>query len=170
MSDADGASDIDRVEFVIAGSVVATVSEAPYTYYWDTYDNQVGSITVEVIGYDQSGAKRSDFVNLTLEDPDNYFPRPNLSNPTDGSTFSQGAIITFSATVTDDEGDGLAAVSFYVNGGFVGEDLDFTSPFQLDYDTSGLGFGDHSFEVRVFDHNGIYQGEASFDSATVTIQ
>ena len=75
VTDANGADDIDRVEFRINNSLVSTVTREDveggdtYTYEWDTSENDLGGVTVQVTAFDEQGAERSDYVNVTLIEP-----------------------------------------------------------------------------------------------------
>ena len=146
-SDPEG--DLARVEFKINGSLVATVTEAPYTYRWDTYDNQVGAVTVEVTAFDTEGAERSDFVNVTLEAPENYSPRVSISNPNDGATITIGTLINIGANTSDDEGDAIGAVYFYFDGSYIGQDTEAPYTFE-NFDTSGYTAGEYTISARVY--------------------
>ena len=162
-SDPEG--DLDRVEFIINGTTVATVTEFPYEYVWDTYDNQVGLVTVEVAAYDVEGAKRSDFANVTLEAPENYAPRVTITSPSNGSTFTIGSTININASTSDDEGDAIGAVYFYFDGGFIGSDN--TAPYAIEnFDTSGYTAGEYEVFVRVYNET---FSQSSYETITITL-
>lgn len=169
VGDDDGIDDIARVEFIINGTTVRTVSEAPFTYEWDTYDNSVGSVTVEVAAYDEAGATRSDFVNVNLTAPENYAPRVNLTSPSNNSNVAVGSTITVSANASDDENDPINRVEFRIlnengavvrNVGTVNEE-----PYSVqDYDPM-LGVGSYIIEAEVYDD----LGNSSTDTRNINI-
>jgi hypothetical protein len=157
---------VDRVEFIINGTTVSTVTEAPFTYEWDTFDNQVGEVTVEVVAYDEDAAQRSDFVNVTLIEPENYFPRVNLTAPSNNANIQQGDLITLRATTSDIEGDNINSVTFRIidEAGF----QQFSStvsvaPYEVvDYNTQGLVPGTYEIEAQV-------NGSGGFSTDTIII-
>lgn len=164
VSDANDLDDIDRVEFIINGTLVATVTEAPFTYEWDTYENAVGAVTVEVTAYDKAGAQRSDFVNVTLTAPENYAPRVNITSPSNGGNITIGNLIDISATTSDDEGDAISSVEFYLNDLYIGEDIE--APFTIeDFNTGGRQAGEYEIKAIVYDIN----YNSSFTTITVTL-
>jgi hypothetical protein len=169
ITDDNGSDDIDRVKFRIAGVLVATVSEAPFTYEWDSFDNQVGTFVISVTGFDNSGAQRSDFVNVELVDPPNYFPRVSITSPNNGSLFTAGSTITLRATASDIEFDDICAVGFYLNGFTTFLNQDSEAPYEFDWDTNGFAAGEYTIEAVAFDQNCAYNGPASLSVITITI-
>ncbi|PTB95441.1 hypothetical protein C9994_11265 [Marivirga lumbricoides] len=163
VSDENGLDDIDRVEFIINGTLVATVTEAPFSYIWDTYENAVGAVTIEVTAYDKAGAKRSDFVNVTLIAPENYAPRVNITSPSNGGNITIGNLITISTTTSDDEGDAISSVEFFFDNLSIGED--FEAPFTLeDFNTAGYAAGEYKIIAKVYGTGG-----SSYNEITVTL-
>lgn len=143
-------SGVASVEFRINGSLVFTDTEAPYSYEWDTYDNQVGNVTIMVTAKDDAGVSRSDVANVVLTAPANYDPRVTIVSPSNGSSFSVGATINFDLTVFDDEGDPIQFVDVYLNGGYIGTT---TAPYDFSYDTTGDAPGEYTMRVIVYDDN-----------------
>jgi hypothetical protein len=162
---------IAKVEFRINNTLVASDDTAPYAFVWDTYDNNVGAVTVEVTAFDKAGQSRSDVVNVTLVAPSNYAPRATIQTPTHGASFPVGhASIDITATATDPEGDAINRVEFWyrkstaVSDTFIGQDT--TSPYAFTFNTSALPAGTYYIFAKVVDNN----GNSSYDSVTITIQ
>lgn len=161
---------IDKVEFKINNALVGPPDRtAPYSYVWDTFDNSVGSLTVEVIAYDKAGQSRSDIRNVTLIDPANYAPRVSFGSPPDGATFTAGTTVSISVSATDKENNPINRVEFYrrlttaASNTLIGQDT--TSPYSIDFITSGLPAGDYFIFAVVYDNN----GKSSYRNITITI-
>lgn len=170
-----GASDpddgIDRVEYRINGTVVGADDTAPYSFLWDTYDNEVGAVVLEITAFDKSGQSRSDVINVSLVAPDNYAPRAAFTSPTQGATFAVGtASINLEATATDPEGDAINRVEFrYRNAEsafstYIGQDA--TSPYSFTFNTSTLPAGTYYIFATAYDN----MGNSSYESVTITIE
>lgn len=162
---------IDRVEFRVNNVLLGTDKTAPYSFVWDTYNNQVGSVTVEVTAFDKSTQSRSDVVNINLVAPANYAPRAAFTAPTANATFPVGtATIELTATATDTEGDAINRIEFSYrnilanNDTFLGQDA--TSPYSFTFNTAALVAGEYVIFARAFDNN----GNSSYTSTRITIQ
>ena len=162
---------LERVEFKINGTMVGTDDTAPYSYLWDTYDNEVGAVVLEIIAFDKSGQSRSDVVNVSLAEPANYAPRAAITTPANGATFAVGtASIELAATATDAEGDAINRVEFrYRNAesafsSYIGQDN--TAPYSFTFNTAALAAGTYHIFATVFDNT----GNSSYESVTITIE
>lgn len=99
---ASASADTESVEFRIGGSLVKTDTEAPYNYFWDTFDNNTGVVTIEVTAIDAEGEERSDFLNVNLVSPTESFSRITISSPSNGTTVASGNDINFQTSITQD--------------------------------------------------------------------
>ncbi|QSE97631.1 Ig-like domain-containing protein [Fulvivirga lutea] len=160
-------ANLESVEFIIDGSTVysATPDDAPYSFEWDTFENSVGTVIIEVKGTDTDGATRSAFLNLTLVDPDNFIPRGTLNSPSNGANFDFASYsITFSVTVTDAEGDAIESVRLSDIDSPFGPFPEWitlaSEPYEVTFDeVSGAGFfapGDWETNAHVYDNLGRY--------------
>jgi hypothetical protein len=162
---------IDRVEFRVNNVLIGTDKTAPFTAIWDTFSNQVGSVTVEVTAFDKSSQSRSDVVNVTLIAPANYAPRATFTSPTSGATFAVGtSTVELAVTATDTEGDPINRVEFSyrnvlsVSDTFLGQDA--TSPYSFTFNTAALVAGEYVIFAKAVDNN----GNSSYTSTRITIQ
>jgi hypothetical protein len=162
---------LEKVEFRINNVLVGTDNTAPYQFVWDTFDNNVGAVTVEITAYDKSGQSRSDVVNVTLVAPANYAPRATIQTPANNATFTVGvASIEITAVTTDTEGDAINRVEFSYRKStsafdtYLGQDT--TSPYAFTFNTAALTAGTYYIFARVYDN----AGNSSYDSVTITIQ
>ena len=103
---------IDKVEFKINNVLVATDRTSPYTFNWDTFNNTVGAIVVEVTAFDKAGQSRSDVVNVNLVAPTNYIPRVSFTSPANGLAVTAGTLVSLGASASDTEGDPINGVRF----------------------------------------------------------
>jgi len=162
---------IEKVELRINDMPVGTDETSPYSFAWDTYNNNAGAVVLEITAYDKAGQSRSDVVNVTLVEPANYIPRATLTSPSDGATFTVGtATIQLAATAQDAEGDPINRVEFYYRKSTANVDTylgqDATSPYAFTFNTAALTAGTYYVFARVFDNS----GRSSYTSATITFQ
>ena len=162
---------LDRVEFRINNTLVGTDATAPYSYLWDTYDNQVGAVVLEITAFDKSGQSRSDVVNVTLIAPENYAPRASITTPSHGASFAVGtASIELTATASDTENDAINRLEFFYRNAesatstYIGQDA--TAPYAFTFNTAALPAGTYYIFARAYDNN----GNSSYESVTITIQ
>jgi len=172
-SDDDG--DLASVSFIIDGTTVATEEENPAgaSYDWDTFDNAIGSLVIEVRATDSNGAERSDFVNVTLVDPDNYFPRVTSLSSSLGNSFSETTTsVTLDASASDPDGDAIGNVTFSYSindGGFTQITIDTESPFSVDWDPSALIAADDVVVIRAQVYNDDLTTDATISTEEITI-
>lgn len=136
---------IERVEFLIDGELVETVTEAPFIYEW--YPDSQGTFQVEAEAYDFNG----ELVNLG---PQNVTVTAQVSEDialvlsNDSPGFGEG--ITLSAT-EGDSGIVIDTVHFMADGENIGEVGQ--SPYALDW--TPLLAGDRSVWAVVTDTSGV---------------
>lgn len=162
---------IEKVEFRINDVLIATDLTAPYSAGWDSYINQVGSVTLKATAFDKAGQARTDVVNVTLVAPDNYAPRVTFTSPSVGATFPVGtATISLSATASDPENDPINRVEFWyrksdeVGDSFIGSDT--VSPYSFSFNSASLTAGTYYIFAEVFDDD----GNSSYTATSITIQ
>ncbi|MFD0862243.1 cellulase family glycosylhydrolase [Sungkyunkwania multivorans] len=89
----------------------------------------------------------------------NQDPTVNITNPSNGATFTAGANITIRANASDSDGS-VTKVEFFRNGSKVGEDS--SSPYQ--YTLNNVPAGAYTYTARATDNDG-----ASTTSAGVSV-
>jgi hypothetical protein len=77
-------------------------------------------------------------------------PLVSLTSPAGGATVT--GTVSLSASASDAGGSGLTGVVFLVDGKMAG--TDFSAPYAILYDVSGLSNGSHTFAARAFDGAG----------------
>jgi len=115
-------------------------------------------VTLTVTDFD--GESDSFTIFITINDPSNNAPTATITDPSDGSTYSSGADVTFSGTGNDDE-DGI----------LTGNSLVWTSNLDGQIGTgtsfiiSNLSSGTHTITLKVTDN----QNGQSTDTIEITI-
>jgi hypothetical protein len=128
---------VDRVELIIDGAIVRSRFGSPYNFDFAAplLESVVNPINVVVRAYDsQEQVTSSEVFALTIT-KDNP-PEVSIAAPDIGGSITEGTLVPFSATATDDIG--VSRVDFYVDDVLVGSDL--TEPYQVSSRmASGLG-------------------------------
>jgi hypothetical protein len=121
--EASDTSGIQRVELHDATKgLIATKTEAPYVFDWDTTHTRNGSNLIKAVAYDLSGEpygienNRTDgpYTVFNIQNPDSVSPTVSLTAPTASSTQPSNAV-TITAEASDDVG--LYQVRFHRDSG-----------------------------------------------------
>lgn len=114
-SDPDGS--IVQVSFFEGSNRLATILTPPFQFSWIPVID--GTFSLTAVATDNSGSVvSSDPVSVVVQTPGSTPPTPNLppivriTNPLDGSVFTEGASITLSADATDPDGPSLRVEYF----------------------------------------------------------
>ena len=125
---------------------------------------KVNAAQVRLLGTNRQGAADNitftmDEIRLDVTDVSNTPPVVNITAPANGSSFSQGASITFTGTATDVEDGNLNASLQWTSSilGAIGTGANFS--------TSSLSVGTHTITAQVTDSGGL----TGNDSISVTI-
>ncbi|OEU75948.1 MAG: alkaline serine protease, partial [Desulfuromonadales bacterium C00003093] len=111
---------VEKVEFRINGTLLATDTSAPFAATWNTSEATSGYYTIEVKAFDSSGnSSPADSVQVIIEEIievieviDNLPPMVTILSPSNGSTLTDKTTVTASAA---DE-NGVAEMKIYVDG------------------------------------------------------
>lgn len=148
---ASASADTESVEFRIGGTLVKTDTEAPYNYFWDTFDNSTGVTTIEVTAIDDQGEERSDFLNVSLVQPTSEVVRISINSPSNNSSFTVGDDIDFVTSITQNG----CVIELYTSTDFDNSPYaNFQGTFgntDFTFNTGGLSAGDYTFTVVVYD-------------------
>jgi hypothetical protein len=107
-SDADG--DVIKVEFIVNGSVVGSLVDAPYEFEWTP--PAVGTYTISARAMDNLGARTlSAPATISITPNPNQAPLVSLTSPANAAILS-GTSATLNASLSDPEGDAMT-VTFY---------------------------------------------------------
>ncbi len=150
------------VELYLDGGLYATDTSVPYAFAWDTGQAENGVHTLQAVARDAAGnSGYSDIVTVAVNNTtaDLTPPEVLITSPAD-SAFVSGTI-TVSVSASDNVG--VTLVELYVDGGF--QATDSTAPFSFEMDTTGMGDGSHTLQVRAYDAAGNAAASASVSVA-----
>jgi peptidoglycan/xylan/chitin deacetylase (PgdA/CDA1 family) len=147
---ADAGATIDKVDFLVDGTVVSSDTTAPYTASWDSSQASDGSHSITAHAYaDKGGDTLSGAVSVTTK---NTWAAPTVSftSPQDGSY--QSGSVSLAANAAADSGASITKVEFLVDGTVIAADTG--SPYTASLNTTGLSDGQHSLTARATDDKG----------------
>lgn len=145
---------VTRVELYVGTTKVATDSESPFAFSWETAGLADGSYTLKAMAYDAAGnAGTSALVSVTLGN-DSVAPVISSFNPTDGMTISSTSQF-ISASATDNQK--IARMSLTIDGSEVAATTG--SSISYSWNTRKVASGPHTVMVRAWDAAGLYTGK-----------
>jgi hypothetical protein len=150
---------VEKVNFLIDGILVATVTSAPYSYTWNTAGEALSWHTITTVAIDGGDNSTQSEIEILLNDA----PSCEISSPADNYDAFEGSEIEISVTADDDIG-GIDGVDFYVDNSLIG--TDDSSPYSYAWSTSDATIGNHSVKAVAVDH---YYEETG-DQITVEIK
>lgn len=149
-----------RVDVYANGNKVGSDNTAPYKIDWnmDSYATDSEN-TVYAVAYDVNDNSAKSAV-VTVTKRQTAFPTATMAKPTNGDTYQQGDVITFTGSGSDPEDGTLSAGNIVWISDLQGE-LEQGESF----DYRGLVIGEHEIMMVVYDSNAM----ADTAMATVTI-
>ena len=109
---------VSKVSLFVAGTLLASDIDAPYSFSWDTTQHGDGAITLVAKAYDASGnVGTSQSIAVTVANSsgnvvDSTPPVVTISNPKNGSTVSGNVAVAVAAS----DNVQVAGVTLYING------------------------------------------------------
>jgi chitodextrinase len=150
---------VTKVDFLVDGEVLASVSQAPYTTNWDTTILPAGSThTLSAKAHDAAGNIGSS-ASVSVRVGDTTPPSVTLSKPSNGDTVSNTVNITANAT----DNLQLQKVEFYVNG--VLKSIATSAPYQYSWNSREVDNGTVGISATAYDTAGNKQS----DTVAVTV-
>ncbi len=161
---------VEKVEFRINGSLLATVDSAPFVTTWDASSAGSGYYTIEAMAFDTSGnVSLTDTVQVFNEGPvveepvvegpvvegpvvdaaDNLPPIVSILAPASGSTLDKKG--TFVRGLASDE-NGVVEMKVYVDGKL--ESTQTAYEIKWRWNTRKISKGAHTVRVEAKDHSG----------------
>lgn len=152
----DGDGTISKVEFFQGGTKIGERTASPYTLTWSGVSP--GSYVLTAVATDNLGTKTSsEPAGVTVVANQN--PTVSLTSPSAGTGYTEPAAIVVSASASDSDGS-VSKVSFYANGGLIGEAT--TAPYAISW--TGVAAGTYALTAVAFDDAG-----GSTTSAVVSV-
>ncbi len=156
---------VTKVDFLIDGSVVGTVTSSPYNLPWNSTAVTDGTHSLQARGYDAAGnvgTSTSVMLNVSNQTPTTS---SNLSvtvtSPSNGSTVPRNQKVTIGATAKDTVS--VTKVEFYVNGGLLGTST--AQPYNYPWKVPGKK-GQYNIQAKAYDS----AGKTAAQAITVTAQ
>jgi peptidoglycan/xylan/chitin deacetylase (PgdA/CDA1 family) len=142
---------MNRVEFLINGTVVATDTTSPYAVSWNSTAVANGPVSYAVRAFDFTGNQATSTASQLTVFNDNTPPAVLFNQP---PTPAEGAIVSsfvsLSASATDDVG--VARVDFLVNGAVVGSSV--AAPYLMTWNSLLANDGPATLVAKAFDAAG----------------
>lgn len=143
-SDSDGT--VTSVAFYANGTLIGTVTAAPYAVNWTA--SPAGTYSLTAVAKDNAGlSTTSAAVSITVT---NIPPSVSITSPSAGAQFIAPATITITATASDSDST-IARVDFYADGALIGTATG--SPYTVTWTTSVAG--PHSLTAKATDNVGL---------------
>jgi hypothetical protein len=140
---------VTRAELYVNGQLIATDSQAPFAFAWDTSAKPDGSYSLSVYAYDAAGNRgTSPTVTVTLGN-DTTSPTITSSNLTDGMKLS---IIKQSINISATDNQSISKISLSLDGKEIA--LTYGSTMNYSLSTRKITSGTHTLTVRVTDNSG----------------
>ena len=143
-TDSDGP--IRQVEFYRGGSLIGTVTSAPYTIVWS--DVPKGTYQLKARATDDQGKVTTSVVR-SISVVANQAPSVELTAPPEGQSYIAPATLTLSANATDSDGT-IRQVEFYRGGSLIGTVT--SAPYTMVW--SDVPKGTYQLKARATDDQG----------------
>ncbi|WNG57901.1 S8 family serine peptidase [Archangium gephyra] len=142
-ADVTEASGVSKVEFLLDGALLGTLTSPPYDYRWYTGLVTNGGHSLSVRATDIHGnVATSPGVGVTV---DNLAPSVTLTSPASGAAVL--GVVSLQANALDNEG--IARVDFLVDGALLASDT--TVPYAVDWNSGQWLNGNHTLVARAQD-------------------
>jgi len=153
---------ISEVKIDVDGVSLATISTAPWTATWDTTSSMDGTYYLKATARDGVGQTGSSTIKVRVSNPGSTGdakPSVKVIYPVDGSEVC--GKLSLEAAASDDVG--IDKVEFFVDGTKIGSTK--VSPYQVNWDTSGVTDGLHMIKAVAYDS----KGQAAADKSNVKV-
>jgi hypothetical protein len=140
-----------QVELYLDDALLATDTNAPFVFAWDSQTTFDGSHSLQAVALDAAGNRGFSETAAVVVDntiADTTPPEVTIVSPAEGE-FVAGDI---SVSVSTSDDIGVTAVELYLDGGFLS--VDNTAPFSFTWDTTLAADGTHTLQARAYDAAG----------------
>jgi len=135
---------IKQVQFRVDGTVLGTVSSAPFQMNWDTHGAVNGAHTIYAVATDRVGNQQTASVAINITN----VPAMNFYSPGNGATVTN--VMTLAASITQ-YGTGVSTY-FYIDGSNIYGQGGGSGTYSVNYDTHNLGVGWHTITCIAVDY------------------
>jgi hypothetical protein len=141
---------ITEVKCFLNGSLIATNTDLPAVFLWDTTKYTNGTYTVEAQAFDAAGnSAAASHPGVTVSNastaPDTTRPIVAITSPGDGATVNKN----FSVKISASDDVGVALVEFYVDAKLSGSSTSASSSFTVN--SNKLSKGPHTLVAKAYD-------------------
>jgi len=142
---------VTKVELYKDGTLFDTLTNSPYTFSWDTTQDQDGAHSLVANAYDAANnVGTSNTIAVSVDNtpppsPDLTPPTVSIASPTNGATVS-GAV---SVSVSASDNIGVTKVELYKDGTPFASLTN--SPYAFTWDTAGDQDGSHTLVAKAYD-------------------
>jgi subtilisin family serine protease len=152
---------VTRVELFVDGALTATLTNAPYTYNWNTMSVPNGAHTLTAKAYDQAGnVGNASPVSVTVSNAlDTTAPTVTITSPANGARVGRNVSVTVEAS----DNVAVTKVELYLNGKLTASSTSANPTFNLN--TRKWATGSHTLQAFAYDARG-----NKGSSAIVTVQ
>ncbi|MBN7813047.1 right-handed parallel beta-helix repeat-containing protein [Algoriphagus sp. H41] len=150
---------VQKVEFFANGSLLATLTAAPYEFNWES--PSAGNYAIKAVVTDDA-AQTGESAEAMITVRENLPPTVTLTAPTDGAVLDLGDDVLLSATPSDPEGR-VQKVEFFANGSLVATLT--AAPYEFNWESPSAG--NYAVKAVVTD-DAAQTGESA--EATITVR
>lgn len=152
--DPDGT--IESVMFYAGTDYIATVTQEPFEYFWDTTGQIAGDLELRAVVYDNDNNTAEAYQPIALmESGANEAPFVMIYTPTTGQNFPSGSQVYIEVSAYDLDGS-IEYVEFYVDGNLIGEDPTGSGDmYEYDWIALGVPAGQYTISVTAYDNGGL---------------
>ncbi len=149
-ANASDATGVARVEFFVDGSLIATLTSAPYVASWNSRSVPNGSHTLTTKAFDLVGnfATSAAVTVAVYHEPDSTAPTAAITSPASNTVVAG----TLTVTATADDAIGVTRVDFYDGTTLLGTDS--SAPYSVTWNTLASAEGAHTLTVKAYDDAG----------------
>ncbi|RLA50961.1 MAG: hypothetical protein DRR42_11685, partial [Gammaproteobacteria bacterium] len=155
-------STVEDIEIFANGISIGQSTNTPYSFIW--YYPEAGNYALEAVGRStDGGTSTSPIINISVLDASNLPPEITLVSPSDGTEYTAGDSIDFTATAADADGS-VTRVEFYQGLTKLGEDT--TAPYNFTW--ANPAEGTYTLSATAFDDDGVSTSSTTVDITVIT--
>lgn len=136
---------ITQVEFFVDGALVATVSNSPYTFGWNSRTVANGAHAVTARATESASLTSTTAATGITTNNDFTPPQVSVTNPVAAAALR--GVINLTANASD--AAGVTQVDFFVDGALVGSSS--AAPYSFAWNSAGASNGNHTVVARAID-------------------